>query len=400
MESSNSISVDPEANTFQAENINPLPHLQELKDAVYRLLKYAVSDANRNVDENIINRAAPILQKNVNQFSADDEKTLWYVYNKLSQLVTPATNESLWLKEQMELDDRAQAEGKSGDYSFVAKAYKKTYASFKWIGYLFSIIFFLLQSYTVILSDSLKQVEQYYVELSQVEAQMLAVKQASPDISPCTSPLKELNSQENQLLLRIDSHYRVMQKLSSAFWGYFYVSNTLDYYVNQSARCETEMLGRWLFDNTEQQARSERSTFFEGAKSTLRLCNYLVLPLILGTLGSVAYVIRSILDSFSQASLTFASHRRGGMRVYLGALLGLISGVIIAPDLKDMQQISYSPLLWAFLMGYSVEFAFTFFDSLIARGRNALQTIKVPTGASKETPPEDKVLKSTIHDNN
>ena len=141
-----------------------------------------------------------------------------------------------------------------------------------------------------------------------------------------------------------------------------------------------------LLNIKEQQARAERATFFEGAKSTLRLCNYLVLPLILGTLGSVAYVIRSILDSFSKASLTFGSNRRGSMRVYLGALLGLISGVIIAPDIKEIQAISYSPLLWAFLMGYSVEFAFTFFDALIARGRSALQIVKDQSLAAPKEP--------------
>lgn len=377
---------------------SPLSNNQELKEAVYRLLKYAVSDANRNVDDKIINDVVPVLQKEINKLTTEDEKTLWFNYNALSTLVFPATNESLWLKEHMENDDRARAEGDSAGYSFTAKAYKRTYASFKWLGYLFGIIFFLLQSYTVILFDSLKQVDQHYATLVKIDEQILAAKQTKTGILPCDSPLKELREEEDQLLLKIDAHYRVMQKLSSAFWGYFYASDTLDYYRNKTAQCQdpsmqTSYLSE-LLNIKEQQARAERATFFEGAKSTLRLCNYLVLPLILGTLGSVAYVIRSILDSFSKASLTFGSNRRGSMRVYLGALLGLISGVIIAPDIKEIQAISYSPLLWAFLMGYSVEFAFTFFDALIARGRSALQIVKDQSLAAPKEPTHEtgKVL--------
>lgn len=383
------------------ENLNSLTSQlsanQELKDATYRLLKYAVSDANLDVDDQLINNVAPVLQKDVNELTTEDEKALWFGYNALSILVFPATNESLWLKEHMERDDRARAEGNAAEYSSTAKAYKKTYASFKWIGYIFGIIFFFLQTYTSMLADSVEQVNQYYAEISKIEEQILTSKQANPDTKSCDSPLRELNAQEEAIMLKIDSHYRAMQGLSSAFWGHFYTSNTLNYYLEKQPQCSNLPIpyanvnqSPEFFMAKELHARAERSTFFEGAKSALHLCNYLVLPLILGILGSVAYVIRSILDGFAKASLTFSSHRRGSMRVYLGALLGLISGVIVVPDLKEVQKISYSPLVWAFLMGYSVEFAFSFFDALISRGRNAMDALKVvPTSAQKEKS-EDK----------
>lgn len=415
METTNSTNPVPAPNFAQTDGIDTkvqvsnaypeseaLPLIKDVKEAVYRLLKYAISDADINVNEEIINKAVPILQKNSSQFTIDDETTLWTIYNQLSILVAPATNESLWLKEQMEFDDRAQAEGTTGDYSFTTKAYKKIYASIQMIGATCCLIFFLLQGYTVALSDSLEQVDRYYVELIKIEDQILATKQAKPDIGFCASPLNELSAQEDQLLFKIDTHYRVMQKLSRAFWGYLFSTETLSYYTNRAPRCQAQAAqipyanaGQSLEltpDAMEQHARAERATFFEGAKSTLRICNYLMLPFILGTLGSVAYVIRSILDSFSQASLTIGSNRSGSIRVYLGGVLGLISGVIVVPDIKEIQQISYSPLVWAFLMGYSVEFAFTFFDALIARGRTALLAIKAspPPVAPKEVMPEDK----------
>lgn len=415
METPDTINAASPANPAETESIatekqtlaaiefqNDAPaHIQDIRDAVYRLLKYAVSDANRDVDTEIINKTVPILQKNPQQLMVEDEKTLWIVYNQLSRLVTPATNESLWLKEQIEQDDRAQAEGNSGDYSFTAKAYKKIYASIQLIGATCCLIFFLLQGYTVALSDSLEQVTAYYVELTKVEEQILATKQAKPDIELCTSPLNQLNKQRDQLLFKIDGHYQVIEKLSRFFWGYLYSTKTLGYYQKRSPACldkETTIIpyrnALEPDEQDEQHARAERVAFFEGAKSMLRICNYLMLPFILGTLGSVAYVIRSILDSFAQASLTIGSNRSGSIRVYLGGVLGLISGVIIVPDIKEIRQVNYTPLVWAFLMGYSVEFAFTFFDALIARGRNALQAIKAPAPPTKEANPEIKPPKN------
>ncbi len=373
----------PTSSTFASQNMQSL---QEVKEAVYRLLKYAISDAKRNVEPALIDLAIPILHKEMSEFTLEDEKSLWNIYNQLSHLVTPATNESLWLKEQIERDDRALASGNNNaESSFSSNAYKKIYESIQMIGTACCIIFFLLQAYTMALCDSLEQTDHYYAELLKIDAQILATKQAKPDIVLCASPLKELVAQQEELLFKVDSDYQVIRKLSLVFWGYLFTTDTLNYYREKPQQCHANSTRAATFsDEKEHQARAERATFFEAAQSTLRICNYLMLPFILGTLGSVAYVIRSILDSFAKASLTLGSNRSDTIRVYLGGVLGLISGVIIAPDVKEIQHINYSPLVWAFLMGYSVEFAFSFFDALIARGRNALQALKAPT-PEKET---------------
>lgn len=116
--------------------------------------------------------------------------------------------------------------------------------------------------------------------------------------------------------------------------------------------------------------------FHNGAKSVLSVLNYLFLPTLLGLLGSLAHVIRGILDSFSRSSITLASRRRWETRVLLGGLLGLITGAVLAPDLGKIGDLSFSPLVWPFLVGYSVEFAFSVFDTVIERGRRTLETAK------------------------
>ncbi len=105
----------------------------------------------------------------------------------------------------------------------------------------------------------------------------------------------------------------------------------------------------------------------------LNILNYLILPTLLGFLGSLAYVIRGMLDSFSRASFTLDSRRRWETRVSLGGLLGLIMGAVFVPDLAHFDEIKFSPMVWAFLVGYSVEFAFSVFDAVIERGRQAME---------------------------
>ncbi len=87
------------------------------------------------------------------------------------------------------------------------------------------------------------------------------------------------------------------------------------------------------------------------------------------------------------------------MRVALGSALGLISGIVISPDIKNFQSATFSPLVWGFLMGYSVEFAFALFDSLIEKGRKAINpsTANVPatggnTALLSPTSPQIKAL--------
>ncbi len=62
------------------------------------------------------------------------------------------------------------------------------------------------------------------------------------------------------------------------------------------------------------------------------------------------------------------------MRLALGALLGMISGIFLAPEQNQLQPFNLPLVVLAFLMGYSVEFAFSIFDALIERGRKAVIT--------------------------
>jgi hypothetical protein len=89
------------------------------------------------------------------------------------------------------------------------------------------------------------------------------------------------------------------------------------------------------------------------------------LPILLGAIGAIAFVIRSISDQIRTFTFSSSSPIRHLMRVMLGALMGVVIGLFSGIS----AQISLPPLALAFLAGYGVEAVFSMFDGLVERFR-------------------------------
>ena len=88
-----------------------------------------------------------------------------------------------------------------------------------------------------------------------------------------------------------------------------------------------------------------------------------ILPILFGTVGAVAYVIRTISEQIRTTTFATNSPTRHIMRAALGGMAGLVVGLF--GDLSS--KLSLSPLAIAFLAGYGVEAVFSMFDGLIAK---------------------------------
>lgn len=66
------------------------------------------------------------------------------------------------------------------------------------------------------------------------------------------------------------------------------------------------------------------------------------------------------------------------MRLCLGGLLGAISGIFISAGSTETQGFNISLTLTALLMGYSVEVAFSLFDSAIDRLKSWTKALREP----------------------
>ena len=363
-----------------AENAENPPETEDrIRDGVARLLYFAVSDANKNVSEDLpglIEKISPILHKEPQLINDAEMSALYIAYNDLSQLVCPATSESLWLKEMAEKDDRNLVLGQPIKSTY--KRIRRTYWVFVAFLLLVGLLTFLAQGYVSFVSDTLETVNGLETNLKSLDNQVSAFKAGygQKDVNPeDISPVKELLQQKQVIWLELNSEY-CMLKSGKLGWLYGAFQDTIP--CNVSAEPKAPAISQKPPETKDDLAKrlvnenAERNSFFAAAKATLRNFNYLLLPTLLGALGALAYVIRNILDSFKQSSFRLNSKRQWTMRVALGSALGLISGLVISPELKYFDSAKFSPLVWGFLMGYSVEFAFSLFDSLIKKGRDAL----------------------------
>jgi hypothetical protein len=88
-----------------------------------------------------------------------------------------------------------------------------------------------------------------------------------------------------------------------------------------------------------------------------------ILPILLGSIGAVAYIIRTISEQIRASTFSASSPTRHVMRTALGAMAGLVVGLF--SDLST--KLSLPPLAVAFLAGYGVEALFSMFDGFIAK---------------------------------
>ena len=99
-----------------------------------------------------------------------------------------------------------------------------------------------------------------------------------------------------------------------------------------------------------------------------------LLPVLLGTIGAIAYVLRSASDQIRATTFSSSTPIRNWVRIMLGALMGVIIGLFNGASFD----ISLPPLAMAFLAGYGVEAVFSVFDGLIEGFKKGGGGEKVP----------------------
>jgi hypothetical protein len=114
------------------------------------------------------------------------------------------------------------------------------------------------------------------------------------------------------------------------------------------------------------QARTISLAIEEKANLFVGILLSFILPILIGTIGAIAYVIRAISDQIKTSTFSTSSPIQHLMRVALGALSGLVVGLFNGLS----SQISLPPLAIAFLAGYGVEAVFSMFDGLIRKFRD------------------------------
>jgi hypothetical protein len=99
------------------------------------------------------------------------------------------------------------------------------------------------------------------------------------------------------------------------------------------------------------------------ARLTAGILLQFVLPVLLGAIGALAYVMRNTSEQIRSSTFLTTTPSRNLVRIVLGALMGVIVGLFT--DLST--KVDLQPLAISFLAGYGVEPFFSLFDAIIAR---------------------------------
>ncbi len=117
-----------------------------------------------------------------------------------------------------------------------------------------------------------------------------------------------------------------------------------------------------VYEQAENEAR-----FIETELRTLYVLNVMqryLLPLLYGLLGATAYVLRLLITAIQQETYTGRANVKYRMRLFSGALAGLLIGFFIIPNETSGLAV-LSPMALSFLAGYNVEVLFMAMDRFI-----------------------------------
>ncbi len=380
-------SVEASLLPADARNDERIPQLAEVRQAVFRVLRYAVAQTNAQIDETLIKTTVAVLHKDPETLTPEEEALLWKNYNMLSMLVFPATNESIRIAEQIDEDQRNRA-GQVFPTKRLPAALECRKQLRRVVFWLVGILLFfiVLQSYVILLTDVLRGVEQHNTALNSLEQQLKEIKTVKPDIEEDNPNLTDIEGKRANLDAKVIASFDMLIRLSLP-WRWLYTNPQKQEHPLIKATA-SEIPGTTGQTNSKkaenpsvEKQHYQRIAVEQAARSVLQMLNYYLLPLVLGLLGAVAFIVRRLLSSLASTSYTLNSGRRYAMRLALGALLGVISGIFLAPEQTQLQPFNLPLVVFAFLMGYSVEFAFSVFDALIERGRQAFSSNEARPGA-------------------
>jgi hypothetical protein len=329
--------------------------IREAQAALYRYLRYAASRSDIDLGKDLIDPLIPVLRQDAGAMSPEAEAVLWDGYNRLSKLVAPATDESLEIADQIR---QARATYPHTDAWPIVARIRRELGKIVVFLITMVVIFLVTQAYVIVLTDVLEEHKSLREEHRSIFTQIQTLRAANPPLQDEAAPLKPLLDRRAELEDKMTVSSRAEEHLMAPWWWVYPKPEGMDGTREPDAAEEVSVRMFALEDY---------------ARSLLGILSQYVLPLFLGLLGAVAYIVRRALFNLAYHSYTPSFGGQFAMRLSLGGLLGVIAGIMFSLDEAELETYSLSLVVVAFLMGYSVEFAFSLFDRAIERGRALLK---------------------------
>ena len=363
----------------EIENYNRLHTIQSTKNSVDRMMRYALKNTDINLDDEFLTNTVSVLRKQDKDFTVEDEAILWSSYQRLSILVKPATDDSILIAEILNLN----AHQDSTKYSWLNyfKFWKKPKSNleksvnkcisdlcFIIITLIFSITFYVvIQAGCGSLSRTLNFSESVYKEWNTENNISNELKNSVNNISDTTT--------KNDKLLVLDYRYAASLQI---------LANEINRMIifrdpNGSYQSMMQEHCQDIMKNAHNPIYLQTCNIILKTHGELlySIISQYLLPLILGIIGSTAYISRNILDQLQTNSYLPTVQGKMTMRIFLGGLLGVITGIFISTNTTtELKEFNLNLVMLSLIMGYSVDVAFSLFDQIVVRMKEWTDSLK------------------------
>jgi hypothetical protein len=356
------------------ENKEPNRQKSKTKFESTSVLKTALRDAEMllahaaeygiEVDTKHIKAIVDAKAKEQNEnWTEEDEINLWQAYQTISKLVQPVSIDSIRASSE-------NIETPSGVFAKIFNIKRKrslVRRSVRWYsGFaLISMLFMLgLQIYSLQGTKYLSNLEAGINRLSEIENRTEQLMLMSSEDRSISMEQDRLTTERTEKIKEVESNIKLLENWLNFTYDIWSKSPA---HIHDEIKASAEMSSYGPPDFTQTGGTTKNIVVIQQAKSLLIILNQYILPLMYGLLGGFAFVLRSLAAETKSMTYTAVSNIKYALRIHLGALAGLVVGFLwgdIASSSFGMAS-SFSPLAVAFIAGYSVEFMFRLFDSLI-----------------------------------
>jgi hypothetical protein len=333
------------------------------------LLKFAaenVKDAKELPKELVSTLATAWKQREEEKWDPDISTKFWRAYTTLCTLIKPVSLDSLMTTQKQAHAKRWFLFGADIEVS-VADRSARRYLFFM-LGLLWISLHlgFITSTTTNLSSEMQKLIDESSVVAADIRAQIDSLWPAFGSADSLDGAKDEetrkkvslLRSRLQELYYLTDRIYQKSDALSIVLYqmSFPYLKGDLTLLPNLSDA--NQNLTNYYLSRREMSDRQQKASILANMMASY------ILPVILGALGSCAYVIRFISDQINNSTYSRASSIRHLVRVALGALAGVAIGYggFVAGT-------GVSGAALSFIAGYAIEPVFATFDSIAQKFR-------------------------------